>query len=271
MKESTINIEAVVAAELLKDHTLMAHLAELTTQAFTYHNPNLSAAYEAQTDEKLKAEFLELSREQLFDSIRQIAKAAQIDKKEGILFLARDTSKAGQSVVGIISGVGNGNPHPSHEYFGRLFASKSGLGEAIGNAFGSVLGNFELSKMEQYKNVFMLGMLAVEPSYMHRGVATQLTHALHAELKGKYDGVFSIVTSPRALGLLEKLTQNLAVGEFPKLIKMQDDASGNCFFGIAFNEKGEHTFNLFNTVCRKTPDELAAEQQAQHNSPRKTI
>jgi ribosomal protein S18 acetylase RimI-like enzyme len=246
--QQTIKIELVKANALLADDHSMQALAHLTTQAFTHHNPTIAIAYE---QSEKKSEFLRLSDEQLFDSVRQIAIAQNVNDSDGILLLARDTSKPGNPIIGMISGVRNGYPHPSHEYMDKLFSSDCGLGGAIGQAFGPVMHEFHMEKMNAFTNVFMLGMVAVHPDYMKQGVASDLSRLLFTELKASYDGMFSIITSPKAKGLLMKMMESQADNNEVALINLQQGGVSH-FFGLGFNARGMATFNAFNTTCRNT-------------------
>lgn len=246
--QGVISVEAIHPDDVLADKGLLEELIELVTKAFTFHNPGINQAYESSNN---KEEFLALSRDQMIDSVQQIAKANQVRENDGIIMLARDASKVNKPIVGIVSGVRNGHPHPSHEYMDKLFKSECGLGAAIGSAFGSVLSKFNMQKMDEYKNVFMLGLIAVSQDSMRHGVATKLSQALHAKLAAcQYDGLFSIITSPKAEGLLNKLISQILIDQTHTYMKLED-SENSMFFGIALNSKGVDTFNSFNSECRQ--------------------
>jgi hypothetical protein len=246
-QQETFKIEVLDPSQVMLDSNMMRELANLTTQAFSMHNPQIAAAFSSSTKQD---DFIKLSDEQLFDSIQQLAKAKAINNQDSMLIVARDTKKAGCPIVGIVSGVRNGHPHPSHEYMDKLFQSDCGLGAAIGNAFGSVLHHFDMQKMDAYTNVFMLGMIAVHPDYMRQGVSVKLSKTLFNELaQNNYDGLFSIITSPNATGLLKRV-MSLQDSDTATLMEIEKAGDSN-FFGLAFNSKGINTFTKFNTECRQ--------------------
>lgn len=92
---------------------------------------------------------------------------------------------------------------------------------------------------------------------MKQGVASKLSKQLFIELNDCYDGMFSITTSPKAQGLLNKVIGTSTNNETVTLVELEQSETSR-FFGLAFNVNGLATFNAFNTKCRNqlVPNEL---------------
>jgi ribosomal protein S18 acetylase RimI-like enzyme len=246
VNSNQLEISSIKPATLLANEAECLAIENFTLKSFCQDNPHVAKAFSQSPDQ---TEFSRLFKEQIKDGLENIIIANQTRANSGFVIIARDLRSANKPIIGFLMGVRNGVQLPSEAYNKKVFTSTCGLSKTMEDAFGPVMNTYNLPKLSQHDNLFMLCMTAVHPEHRRIGIASGMIKCLNKTLEQThYDGCFTIATSQAARTLVEKVQ--------PKQRKIFLETASICFIGFAFDKEDQPGLQALEDIynnCRVMP------------------